>query len=75
MERVEKIVIDAEKCIGCKKCIRACATDVLRFDEETKKAVAAYPQECEWCLICEEQCPVDCIYVVPKIPAPIYKMV
>jgi NAD-dependent dihydropyrimidine dehydrogenase PreA subunit len=73
MERVEKITIDTEKCVGCKKCVKACATDVLRFDETTEKAVAAYPQECEWCLICEEQCPVNAIYVKPKIPAPIFE--
>ena len=75
MERVEKITIDTEKCNGCRRCIKACFLDVLRFDEEKKKAVAAYPQECDWCLICEEQCAVDAIFIEPKIPAPLYKMI
>lgn len=75
MNRVEKIIIDTEKCIGCQKCIKACLADVLRYDAATKKAVAAYPQECEWCLICEEHCPTGAIYVKPKFPAPICKVI
>ena len=71
MNRVKGIKIDAEKCIGCKKCMQACFTDVFRYDEKEKKCIAAYPQECEWCLICEEQCPSQCIFVEPVIPVSI----
>ncbi len=70
MYRVEKMYVDTEKCIGCQRCIKACLCDVLRFDEEKKQAYAAYPEECEWCLICQVRCPVDAIVIQPKVPAP-----
>jgi NAD-dependent dihydropyrimidine dehydrogenase PreA subunit len=73
MERVEKVIIDTEKCIGCKLCVKCCPVDVLRFDETTKKAMGMYPRECEWCLICEEHCPVDALHVQPKIPTPVFE--
>ena len=68
MRRVKSITINTETCIGCKKCMQTCFTYVFRYDEQTKKAVAAYPEECEWCLICEEQCPTDSIFVEPLLP-------
>lgn len=74
MIRVDEILIDQEKCIGCQRCVKACASDVMRMDPETKKAVAAYPEECEWCLICEVRCPTKAIYVKPKFPAPIVRV-
>lgn len=73
MVRVENIIVDEEKCIGCRRCVKACPVDVLRFNEETKKAYAAYPSECEWCLICEEHCPKDALHVQPKIPTPVFE--
>jgi NAD-dependent dihydropyrimidine dehydrogenase PreA subunit len=75
VERVERIIIDEEKCIGCRLCVKSCPVDVLRFDETKKKAVGAYPQECEWCLICEEHCPKDCLRVQPKIPTPVFEFI
>lgn len=71
LNRVKNIKIDKESCIGCKKCMNACFTDVFRYDEKEKKVIAAYPEECEWCLICEEQCPKQCIFIEPKIPVQI----
>lgn len=73
MVRVENITVDEEKCIGCQQCVRSCPVDVLRFDENSKKAYAAYPTECEWCLICEEHCPVNALHVQPKIPTPVFE--
>ena len=62
------IHVNLKKCIGCKKCMDACFTDVFRFDEARNKIIAKYPDECEWCLICETQCPNDCIKVIPIKP-------
>lgn len=68
MARVEEIRINQEKCIGCGTCESACFTDVIRVNQETGKAEARYLEECEWCLICEENCPAEAIYVKPKVP-------
>jgi NAD-dependent dihydropyrimidine dehydrogenase PreA subunit len=68
---VEKIQIDLDACNGCKMCVGACFADVIRWDEKEEKPVAAYPEDCVWCLACEVACPVQCIEVIPVIPAPL----
>jgi NAD-dependent dihydropyrimidine dehydrogenase PreA subunit len=40
--------------------------DVIRFDEETKKAFIKYPEDCIACYNCEMDCPVKAIYVTPQ---------
>ena len=68
---VKEIKIDLDLCKGCKSCMDACFVDVLQWDEEIKKPVVAYPEDCVWCLACEVACPEDCINVIPDIPAPL----
>ena len=68
---VKKIDIDLDKCKSCKMCVNACFVDALRWNEADKKPVAAYPEDCVWCLACEAACPAQCIEVVPNIPAPL----
>ena len=68
---VEKINIDSDTCSGCKMCVSACFVDVLRWDGAAEKPVAAYPEDCVWCLACEAACPVNAIEVVPVVPAPL----
>lgn len=63
-----KIDIDLDMCNGCKMCVYSCFVDVLRWDAKEEKPVAAYPQDCVWCLSCEANCPVQCIEVVPALP-------
>ena len=68
---VKAIKIDSEACKGCKACMNACFTDVIRWNEAEKKPVVAYPEDCVWCLACEAGCSAQCIEVVPHIPAPL----
>jgi NAD-dependent dihydropyrimidine dehydrogenase PreA subunit len=68
---VKEIKIDLTSCKGCKSCMNACFVDVIRWDEKNKKPVAAYPEDCVWCLACECTCPEQCIEVIPNIPAPL----
>ncbi len=61
---IEKI--DSETCSGCKSCVEACPLDVIRFDESKKIATIAYPEDCVFCMACENHCPLGCIYVSPR---------
>jgi NAD-dependent dihydropyrimidine dehydrogenase PreA subunit len=61
-----RVVIDKEACSGCKMCVESCFMDVIRWDKEQEKPVAAYPEDCKLCLFCEDACPVQCIEVVPS---------
>ena len=63
--------IDMDKCVGCGTCVDSCIMDVLRFDEEKKRPVIAYPKECYCCYNCAMDCPVDAIFVDPRRLRPI----
>jgi NAD-dependent dihydropyrimidine dehydrogenase PreA subunit len=68
---VKGIKIDRDCCNGCKTCVNSCFVDAIRWDEKEEKPIAAYPEDCVWCLACEINCPVQCIEVIPIIPAPL----
>ena len=60
-----KIQFDPEKCVGCKMCYKACFVDVIRWDEEKKKPVFKYVEDCEHCFVCQSVCKKEAITVVP----------
>jgi NAD-dependent dihydropyrimidine dehydrogenase PreA subunit len=53
------IIIDNVLCIGCKKCYEVCPSDVFEFDEETKRPLFVFSEECWYCGICILECPVE----------------
>jgi len=61
---IEKI--DPERCNGCEVCVDGCPMDVIGFDGEAKKALIKYPRDCIACYNCEQDCPVEAIYVSPQ---------
>jgi NAD-dependent dihydropyrimidine dehydrogenase PreA subunit len=68
MKFIKGIEVDVDACNGCKVCMDACFVNVYRWDDKENKPIAAYPEDCVWCLACEDACPVQCINVIPLIP-------
>jgi NAD-dependent dihydropyrimidine dehydrogenase PreA subunit len=60
------INIDTEKCIGCKHCYEVCPLDIYTWNEELKRPIIAYEEECQMCFVCQEECQVDALRI--KIP-------
>lgn len=52
-------VVDADKCIGCKKCLST-GCPALRYDSEMKKSSIAQA-DCVGCTVCMQVCPVQAI--------------
>jgi NAD-dependent dihydropyrimidine dehydrogenase PreA subunit len=59
--------IDTDLCNGCGICVDTCSADVIRMDDEEKKAVIKYPEDCLSCALCEFECPQNAIYVSPTV--------
>jgi NAD-dependent dihydropyrimidine dehydrogenase PreA subunit len=64
MEYIKDVVtlrLDAEKCNGCRMCLRVCPHEV--FNIENKKAVIKHKDRCMECGACELNCPEKAISV------------
>lgn len=55
--------INREWCKGCGICVHFCPKAVLELDEEDK-AIAARPEDCICCKLCELRCPDLAIEVI-----------
>lgn len=58
-DKMKTVVIDAEICIHCKECVKACPFGAMRFDRATK-----VPYKCELCSgepACVSICPTEAI--------------
>ena len=54
----ERHKVDAEKCIGCKSCLKA-GCPAIHYEMNDKKAYIG--NDCLGCAVCEQICPVDAI--------------
>lgn len=58
----QPVTFDAEKCIGCLRCMEVCQIDVfLPPAEKGQPPVVAYPDECWYCGCCVMECSRDAI--------------
>jgi len=62
--RVEKPVIDYNKCVKCLICWLYCPEPAIT--RESSGAVKVDYDYCKGCGICAEECPVKCIAMVPE---------
>lgn len=59
------IKIDWELCNGCRICVDYCPMDVLRMDDNARKAYIKYLRDCQGCFQCEWECPQKAIRCEP----------
>lgn len=54
------ICFDAEKCVGCNRCVNICQVDIfIPNPEKGKPPVVLYPGECYYCGSCVMACPIS----------------
>lgn len=71
------VVIDQERCKGCKLCTEVCPQNVLLLDPDRLNAKGYHPalldemtQFCTGCGVCAVICPEACIIVYRQSPPP-----
>lgn len=63
---IGKPVIDNALCDGCGECITRCPSGAIHRDETTKTVEINY-NECVFCMLCEEVCPLGAIRMTKEI--------
>ena len=54
------ILIDKNKCVGCKQCLAVCPGSLIKSDDGGK-AYIKYPKDCWGCSSCVKECKVGAI--------------
>ena len=62
------LMIDSEACIGCGRCVRACASGGIVVEGERPNRCARVTDGCILCGGCVDACPVNAISGVVKKP-------
>lgn len=57
------LIIDSEACIGCGRCVRACASDGIVVEGERPNRCARVTDGCILCGGCVDACPVNAISI------------
>ena len=53
------VLLEASRCIGCRRCEKACIVQAISYDEDTCKPII-----CRHCGACASYCPHKCINVI-----------
>ena len=62
--------VDADLCVGCGRCVRACASEGIEVLREDGRRVARVTDGCVLCGSCVDACPVDALSV-ERVGAPL----
>jgi 2-oxoacid:acceptor oxidoreductase delta subunit (pyruvate/2-ketoisovalerate family) len=62
--RIEKPVVNYEKCIKCGTCERYCPANVVEVHKDQEECVIINYYYCKGCGICANECPAKCIDMV-----------
>ena len=52
------VLLDASRCIGCRRCEEACIVQAIGYDEDVRKPII-----CHHCGVCAQYCPHGCLVV------------
>ena len=63
------LIIDSEACIGCGRCVRACASGGIVVEGERPNRCARVTDGCILCGGCVDACPVNAISIERDEPA------
>lgn len=64
--RLERPVLDAEKCICCGICAQFCPVGIITVHKDGSDVLEIDWRYCKGCGICVNECPKHCLELVPE---------
>lgn len=64
--RLERPVVDFDKCVQCGTCVRFCPVGIVTLDKTRKECISFDWNYCKGCGICANECPRQCITMEPE---------